>query len=291
MNPFHRIYVDYMIIGTSRITWELIPSFVEPAVMSFQLQVNRNADEPGAWVNVGSPVTNQLYALDTARRQFGRTLRINYRVVMTLPDGSQHTSDNAQVLGNLTKHQWLAAKAMVRRAPLKAKSLHSFEGWLLKRRLQSPYCTCVDPITKGVMNSNHALCGGTGRLQGYWNAAPLKIFDLSPEGEDTRTDKQLTRGTVNDATQIMGRCVGVPLAERRDVWVDAHSGRRYYVDGVNPENEINRVPILVGLKLALAPFSDAIYAVPLGLSDGIIAAERAGQIVTREQEVWRNQSI
>jgi len=291
MGPFHRISVDYMVVGTTRVSWDLVPSFVEPMVMKFQLQVNVNADEPDAWVNVGAPVINQLYALDTKQRQFGRGLRITYRVVMTLSDSTTHISDNAQVFGNLTKHQWLSAKAIVRRAPLKAKSMHSFEGWLLKRRLQSAYCGCIDPITKGVLNSNCAACAGTGRLQGYWNAAPLQVFDISPEGEDTRVDKQLSRGTVNDAAVVQGRCVGIPLPMRKDVWVDAHSGRRYYIEGVNPENEINRVPILVGLKLGLAPFSDAIYSVPIGLDDGTIAAQRSGQIVSDKQTVWRNQSI
>ena len=289
VKPFHRLSVDYMIIGTSRITWDLHPNFPEAPYMSFQLQANRNADEPNAWVNVGTPVVNQMWATDSTQRQFGKGLRINYRVILTMPDGSSYTSDNAEVLGNLTKHQWVLAKAIARRGPLKAKSLHSYEGWLLKRRLQSAYCTCVDPITKGIMNSNHALCGGTGRLQGYWNASLLKVFDITPEGEETKTDPQLSRGTVNDPpSQVQARCVGVPLPQRRDVWVDAHSGRRYYIEGVMPEHELNRVPILVGLKMKLAEFSDVIYTVSLGVDDGTMQRVREGKA---GPAVWRNQNI
>lgn len=284
-NPFHRVSVDYMLIGTSRITWELEPAFITAPLMKFQLQANRNADEPDAWVDVGRPVVNQLWACDTEQRQFGKSLRINYRVVLTMPDSTTYTSDCAAVLGNLTTHQWILAKAIARRGPLKAKSMHSFEGWLLKRRLQGAYCTCVDPITKGIMNSNHVLCGGTGRLQGYWNATVLKMFDITPTPEGTRTSLQ--SGTV-DPSQLQARCVGIPLPWRYDVWVDAHSDRRYYIEGVAPEHEINRVPILVGLKLHQAEFSDVIYNIPLGVSDAQREAVRRGQA---DPEVWRNQAI
>jgi hypothetical protein len=289
ITPFHRLYVDYMVIGTTRVTWELNPNFPTAPFMSFQLQANRNADEPNEWVNTGDPVVNQFFALDTTQRQFGKSLRINYRVVLTMPTGATYTSDNAEVLGNLTKHQWSIAKAIARRGPLKAKSMHSFEGWLLKRGIQGAYCTCVDPITHGIMNSNHTLCGGTGRLTGYWLAGMLKMFDLSPEGEETKHHAPLSRGTINDATNISGRCVGFPLPQRLDVWVDAHSGRRYYVLGVTPENELNRVPILVGLKLKLAEFSDVIYTVPLGtLTDEQIQRARSGKAGPK---VWRNQDV
>jgi hypothetical protein len=255
--------------------------------MSFQLQVNRNADEPNAWVNVSPPVVNQLFALDTTQRQFGKGLRINYRVVLTMPDGSTYTSDNATVLGNLTKHQWLLAKAISRRAPLKAKSLHSYEGWLLKRAVQGSYCTCVDPITHGIMDSNHVLCAGTGRLTGFWLAGQLKVFDISPEGEETRVDPKLQRGTVNALSQqVVARCVPIPMPTYKDAWVDAHSGRRYYILDVTPENELNRVPILASMKMRLAEFSDVIYTVPLGLSDGALATQR-----TSGPEVWQNQDI
>lgn len=282
--PFQRVHVDYMIIGTSRITWELEPSFPTSPFMKFQLEANRNADEPDAWVTVGEPVVNQLYAIDTEQRQFGKGLRINYRVTLTMPDSTTYTSDLARVTGNLTEHQWILARAIARRGPMMAKSMHSFEGWLLKRRIQGEYCDCVDPITKGIMNSNHKRCGGTGRVAGYWNAAVLKMFDLQPETENTRIRQT---GTLNDV-QIMGRCVGIPMPSRMDVWVDAHSGKRYYIDTVQPEHEINRVPILVGLKLQLAEFSDVLYDVPLGVSDEQIERVRKGEA---GPEVWRNQGV
>lgn len=290
IQPFHRVYVDYMVIGeSSRVSWELDPKFVQAPFMSFQLQANRNADEPDAWVNVGDPVINQLYAFDSEQRQFGQSLRINYRVILTMPDSTVYISDNARVLGNLTKHQWLIAKAIARRGPLKAKSMHSYEGWLMRRRIQGPYCDCVDPITKGIQNSNHPRCFGTGRVGGYWNAAQLKMFDMSPETENTRTDPRLMTGTKNiGSQQVTGRCVGIPLPQTRDIWIDAHSGRRYYVEEVVPEHEINRVPILVALKLAMAEFSDVVYQLPIGLDNATRDLQRAGK---DGPEVWKNQGV
>jgi hypothetical protein len=254
---FDRVYVDFAINGSPRITWEMRADFTDPQPHVFQLQVNRNWDETDGWSNVGTSVTNQYYALDDTQRQYGKALRIAYRVVVTTQLGS-YTSDEAQVMGKLSKRQWLQARAMIRRILLQPTGLEKLPGYLMKRKLHDTACTeCVDPLTGGIMNSDCSTCMGTGKVDGYWKATQNTMFNLGPEGNDTQRSE---RGTVNDVV-ISGSFVGIPPIHRRDVWVDANSDRRYVVNRVTTTAELNRVPIVTQAELRLAEFGDVVYSI------------------------------
>jgi len=255
-NPISRIYVDYALTGSARITWELREDFIDPTgSYYYTLQVNPNRSETDRWEDVGIEIFNQFYALDDTQRQHGKDLRVSYRVkVRTVWD--TYTSEPAQVLGNLSKRQWLQARAIMRRVILNPKGLENFPGYLMKRRLHSTVCTdCVDPITGGITNSDCDECKGTGRIGGYWTSTSNTMFDASPEPENT---KRSPMGTVNDSV-IMGRFLGIPELRRNDVWIDANSDRRYFVQSVLSRAEVNRVPVVVDAELRLAEFSDIVY--------------------------------
>lgn len=256
---FSRVYVDYSMQGSPRVTWEMREDFLDPLPWSFQLQASRDGGGD-TWTNVGAAVSNAFFALDDTQRQFAKTLRLGYRVVLTT-SVSTYTSPTAQVLGLLSKRQWLQARAIRRRAILEARTLDSLPGYLMKRKLYGTACTdCVNPMTGGIMNSDCDTCKGTGYTDGYWAAVQDTMFDLQPEGNDTkRTDS----GTVNDIV-ITGRFIAPPAVQRRDVWVDANSDRRYVVNSVRSLAEVNRVPIIVAAELRLAEFDDVIYSVDTG---------------------------
>jgi len=252
-----RIYVDYAMTGGARITWEVREDLLDPLPWDFQLQVNQ--DGGGTWSNVGSSVRNTYYALDDSQRQHAKSLRTAYRVVLTTP-WETYTSENAQVLGNLSKRQWLQARAIIRRQLLTPRGLDRLPGYLMKRKLYGTACTetgCVDPITGGILNSDCAVCHGTGKVDGYWKATENTMYDLTPEGNDT---KRSEKGTVNDVT-LAGSFVGVPMLHRNDVWIDANSDRRYVIGQVQTLAELGRVPIIVRAELRLAEFGDIIYTV------------------------------
>jgi len=256
---FKRIWVDYAVRGTARVTWEMRHDFRDALPHSFQLQANPNHEEPDGWTDVGVAADNTDFALDDTQRQFGKTLRIAYRVVCTTSEDT-YTSEPAQVLGLLSKRQWLMARAIIRRAQLRATGFESFQGYLFKRKLHGTRCVaCIDPVTHETTNSACDTCKGTGRTDGYWRAATNTMFDLTPEPEDTRRSE---RGTVNDAV-LGGSLIGIPMVARNDVWVDGNSDRRYFFHKVTPTAELNRVPLIVRAELRLAEFSDVIYSVDL----------------------------
>lgn len=254
---FDRLYVDYMLRGGTRVTWEVRPDFRDKTPWTFTLQVNPNISEPDEWVDVGIPVTNANYAIDDTQRQFGKSLRTGYRVKLETPDNTYY-SETAQVLGKLSKRQWLLARAILRRAELDSRGLENFPGYLLHRKRYGTACPdCLDPITGGIRNSDCETCNGTGRVTGYWRGALNTMLDVTPEPEKTeRSD----RGTVNDVI-IRGKFVGIPAMARNDVWIDANSDRRYYVHAVVPLAEINRVPLITQAELRLAQFDDVIYSI------------------------------
>jgi len=252
---FDRVWVDYALTGITRVSWELRWDFLKRPPFLFQLQANRNWDEPDDWEDVGLPVTDTYFALDDQQREYGKGQRVGYRVKMTV-DGEEYISKPAQVYGNLSKREWLLARAIIRRALLTPRQRYEFNGSLLKRKIHGEICTdCVDPITGGIMNSDCPECNGTGRIDGYWNARELIIYDLGPEGDDT---KRSQRGTVNEQITV-GQCVGIPPIMRNDVWVEDQGDRRYVVNRVVTKAEMGRVPLIVQAELRLVEYGDVLY--------------------------------
>jgi len=257
---FDRVYVDYALTGITRVSWELRWDFLKRPPFSFQLQVNRNWDEPNDWEDVGLPVTNTYYALDDQQREYGKGQRIGYRVKLTLDDATEYISPVAQAYGSLSKREWLLARAIIRRTLLTPRQRYEFGGWLLKRKIHDEFCTeCVDPITDGILNSDCEACKGTGRIDGYWAAREQVLYDMGPEGEDT---KRSQRGTVNDQITV-GHMIGVPPIMRNDVWVEEQGDRRYVVNAVKATAEMGRVPLIARVELRLVEYGDVLYDISL----------------------------
>jgi hypothetical protein len=253
---FDRVHVDYALSASARVTWEMRRDFVDPYPWVFQLQVSKDGGGD-TWTDVGTSITNTFYALDDSQRQYGKSLRATYRVQLTTPGGT-YTSNQAQVLGKLSKRQWLQARAIIRRALLRPRGLEDFPGYLMKRKIHGTACTeCVDPMTGGILDSDCATCNGTGVVSGYWKAAEDKMFDLQPEGEATQRSPQ---GTINTVS-IVGKFIGIPAINRNDLWIDANSDRRYLVAQVAPVAELNRVPLIVRAELRLVEFGDIVYSI------------------------------
>jgi len=245
-----------MIAGSARVTWEMRPDFLDPKPWDFTLQVSRDGGGD-TWTNIGTSVRNIYYAVDDTQRQYGKGLRLGYRVSLTTLWGT-YTSEIAQVLGKLSKRQFLQARGIIRRTLLRPRGLTDLPGYLMKRKLYGTACTdCIDPITRGVINTDCTTCKGTGKVDGYWRATESTMFDMSPESEDTQTSD---RGTINDV-RVMGSFIGFPMLHHNDVWIDANSDRRYIVARVEPVAELNRVPIIVKAELRLAEFSDVVYSI------------------------------
>ena len=273
-NVFSRVFIDYAVTGVTRISWHLRKGFRDIQPHTFQIQVNYNGGGADTeWCAVGSSFINaHSYncatipsggtADDDKQRVFGKKFDVVYRVKLTTPQGVYY-SKPANVLGNLKKHQWLALRAMQRRIKLKARSLVSHEGYLLKRKTHGAACgECLDPHTGGITDSNCTTCQGTGIVDGYWQAATDIMYDLSPESKHVQRDNSLNRGTISDIV-VRGSFIGVPGLSSRDVWVEKDSDKRYIVHSVKHLAEINQVPVHVAAELRLVEANDIVYNIPL----------------------------
>jgi len=275
--PFQRVWVDYMLRGTSRISWSYARHFLDrlPATWSYQLQVSEHGTLPpytrpddgsavevreDDWTDVGTALVNAPYLTDTVQRSFGKTASLGYRVKLTTPDGVYY-SMAANTLGALNKQDWLRAQEIARKELLLHKKATSTEGYLLRRKRNGAACTrCLDPRTGEVTLSKCTVCKGTRFVDGYFAAVPAVFCRVEPN--PTREKQNLQTGTEKqDTTQ--GRLLAVPGLESYDVWVDKDSDLRHYIHVVGPIAQIRSVPLVLNVELRQAPFSDVIYTIDL----------------------------
>ncbi len=256
-NVFSRIYVDHLIKGNSKVYWELNRNFHDPGVYSFQLQVGATgiagADD---WINVGSPVVNNFYAIDDTQRLFGKQLNTHYRLSLITGAGT-YISQPVDVFGKLNKRDWTLAREITRKEILRMNLYTATAGYLLVAKRAGTVCSSVDPLTNESNNSLCPICYGTGYVGGYYAPLSCVFFDLPPDQRLEVRDLQ-ARGMVDDRAKV-ARFIGYPLLHSRDVFVSRDSDERYYIGGIKNEADLRGVPIVVAPQVKLAPYSDIIY--------------------------------
>lgn len=265
---FSRLTADFLVRGSSRVSWSLYREFHDPAPYSFQLQVgSTGSPEADDWTNVGSPVVNSYFALDPARRGYGKRTRVWYRVTLTTPLGS-YLSRPVSTTGEHQKHDWLIAREILRANRLLMDRATAVSGWLLKRRWDGPAPNptdlaraVTDPLSGAVVNTRSTVNQGTAFYKGYFDPQPF-LVELDPAGDRVALDLQ--RGTTDEPAQAVGgRTVLVPHLGSEDVFVMDGSDRRYFIQQVGHAAEWRGVPLLGKVELRPAPANDPIYAIPM----------------------------
>jgi hypothetical protein len=149
-----------MISTATRVVWTLLPTFLDPGPLTFQLQTgttsNPNADD---WEDVGLPVVDQYFAFDDEQRVWGKTEWTHYRVVLTTALGVYY-SDPTGGLGILDRRSWRIAREKAR-TQLKAFKVGNVgqQGYLLKRRWTGIPCpVCTDYMTRASRNPDCPTC-------------------------------------------------------------------------------------------------------------------------------------
>lgn len=261
--PFLYVHVDHLVLGTTRVTWEMRPTFSARTPYEFQLQVgSTGVAEADDWKDVGPAVTNTYLASDGERRAVGRQLVWHYRVRLTDADGGVYYSQAASLLGNLGARESGVAKEIIRKWRLRAGQWAGVRGFLLKRKREGELCTrCLDPDTGEVTDSNCPVCKGARHVAGYFRAVAETYSDLGlPEIHEERTDgpEGWTLPTAVNAVFL-----GNPLLSTGDLWVNAESDERYYVEKIAVKARVRNVPVVSEAILRLLPFGDVAYQVPL----------------------------
>lgn len=262
--PFRRLGVDHMIVGSSRIWWQLEPSFHEPGPHVFQLQFGRTGNQNAHdWVNVGLPLEDAFYATDDAQRDFGKILTAHYRVALTTGT-STYVSLPTSCIGQLPEKDWLEAREIMRKERLR-HSIVSPEGVLLRRFRYGTRCTkCLDFLTEDITNSECPECNGTGFVIGYHPPVPCQCYDLSPLSiDESQNEEQGTVQEEGDGTLVKARVIGFPMLQKLDVWVNCSSDERWIIHRVTRGACVRNVPVVLDVEMRLAPFTHQVYKLSL----------------------------
>lgn len=261
--PFEMVTTDFMVRGTTRVTWTLRDNFAGKLPFTFQLQVgetgNPLADD---WRDVGPPVVNGHVALDPEERMLGKQLVVHYRVKLTDDDGVTYASQPATVLGRLGMRDWLQAREIIRQQRLRLRQFAGVEGLLLKRKRSGVPCTvCLDPDSNMILNSDCPVCKGTRFVAGYYRALPLQYCDMN---EQPRTERR-TGGPEGWSlpAAVTGLFIGTPVLSSGDLWVDAASDLRYYIETVATKGRVRGVPVLFEVVMSQLPPGNVAYTIPL----------------------------
>lgn len=261
-SPFDRVVVSRLIRGGTAVFWELVPSFNDPAPLTFTLQVgttaNQDADD---WADVGLPVVGQYFAVDGDQRLYGKDHWTYYRVKLETTLGTYY-SDPTNGMGTMNRHDWRLAREIVRKE-LVAHRGASQLGYLLKRRVTGQRCPkCLDHMTQEVRNPACPVCYGTGYRCGYYYPMACVWANMSPRTRRTELDGGQGRGTINDVV-VQARMTLTDLLNEDDVWVNKATDDRYYVHKIQHVAEWRGVPLVGQVELRPIPFSSIIYDIEI----------------------------
>jgi hypothetical protein len=261
--PFRRVSVDHMVRGTTRVWWQLEPTFNDAGPYTFQLQLGKTGLRDALdWEDVGPPVINGVLAYDPVWRASGYDLLTHYRVVLKTPT-STYVSQAANCYGELNERDWLIAREIVRKEELRHKFV-STPGYLIKPMRFGKLCRrCRDALTHEVSDSNCPVCNGTGFEVGYHPPLKLQCWDLSTQTIAEDIDTQL-KGTTRVDPYVTARVIGFPSLQRDDIWVNAASDERWVVRSIKISAAMRGVPIIYDVTMGLLPFTNAAYAVEVG---------------------------
>lgn len=259
VNPFYRVIVDYMVAGTARISWLLDEHFIARAPFIYQLQGSYAAGATTAddWFNIGQPKQNTFFLLDGERKLYGKTRLLAYRVELTDIDGNVYYSEPAEVLGKFTDHDFAIASEILRKETLRHSIFGSVPGFLLKARRYGEACSCIDPLTDEVTDSECELCYGTGIITGYFDPIRKAFVEIQPSNSREHRDMQVAGTEMKNITK--GRFIGSFPIVQGDVWIADGSDERYYIHTVTETATWKSVPLVVEAELRVAPATDKIY--------------------------------
>jgi hypothetical protein len=261
---FDRVVVSHLVRGMTRIMWELLDTFTDPAPLVFQLQVgttsNPDADD---WTDVGLPVENVYFAHDPEQRVWGKTNWTHYRVKLTTSQGTYYSLPTGG-MGVLDRRSWRLAREIVRQRLLGYRfGPGGQDGYLLKRRWTGADCpTCLDPMTREVRDPNCPDCYGTGKRCGYYYPMACVWAEVQPKYRRTELDGGQARGTIQDVV-LTAEMLGSHLLSEGDIWVSRQTDDRYYVHNVQHTAEMRGVPLVAQVQLRPVPFTSVVYTIQI----------------------------
>jgi hypothetical protein len=263
---FHRLRVDHLVRGQTRLSWEMAPWFCDPGPWEFLPQVADTAVATGDWADLLDDWVPEIFTvLVGPTLGGGRNPTTHFRVQIRTPR-SLLTSAPQGINGVLSSRDWVRARIMVQKERMRFRKAGVARGWLLKRKRRGevpdpgdPRVAVTDYLTGGIVKSKDERTVGTEFLGGFYAPVPYEV-DLEPAGLYEQRDDQ--RGMVDDDSLVWsGRIIHDPPVAHWDAFVAAGSDLRFYVHRLKHLAQIGTVPLVSRAELRLAPFDDVIYSV------------------------------
>ena len=266
MEAFSQLDVFVKTLGGTTVMWRLAPEFVKtnPGPYAFTVLVSRSG--VGDWTEVGTAV-DVYFMVDVAQQIFARGPWPSYKVEAVSANGRVWHSRIVQGLGNLSSHDQPIAADILRKERLLLVSKAGRCGWLYKRRHWGTPCSSnVNQDTGEVIPSdeNTDTCYGTGFAGGYFDPVEYPLMPSKrSSSESRRLGIDLTRGNVDEGNALTyWRGIGCPWLDTDDVWVDAQTDKRYFVQRVYHLNWRGQALIFDPVELRMAAADDVIYRLP-----------------------------
>jgi len=260
---FDRVTVDFASPNFARVAWSYHRNFIDPEPYQTQLQFGyTGTPDADDWTDVGSPATNVFVTTDTVRRAFQvKEWDLHYRVKLVTPSDTYY-SDAQQAHGILTKSDWLKAREIVRQQRLLHNKYTGWEGFLLKRKRRGTPPAAkpvqnrtIDPLTGDIVSTKRTEAAGTAFVDGYFTPVPISL-ELTPEAHNTeRQDADRNRDMVVQGARVSA----FPMIATEDVFVHAHSDRRYIIRPVRAVAQHRGVPLVLELELRQVEATDPVY--------------------------------
>lgn len=256
---FARVQVRFSPVGGSIIRWCVrnTESLVKP--FTFTVQFSNAPDLQGDhWEDVATVIDDTLI-IDPESRIFSSVdILAYYRVVLLDGAGTEIISEAVQAIGEASRHDFLIARAIVRREFLRLSKFAGVRGLLHKRKVFGDECTqCLDQDTGAIIDPECPDCFATGIIGGYHKAIEFFI-ELGLKGRRITTDVNF--GQVENIT-LQCRCLGCPELNEGDLWIREDTGERYFIREVRDAAHLV-VPVVVVANLRKVPFDDPAYKVP-----------------------------
>jgi len=262
--PFNRVFVDYLTLGCTRVSWDMTSNFRAPEPWTFQLQEAESDVATANWHNIGAPVVNTFLAIDPSQEYCGKEETAFYRIQLTTGDGQVFYSDPEPAEGILDYKNWHFAQEIIRKENLRLRQLGvGQEGYLLKaKRSGTPCPECTDPRTGEVTDSNCTTCYGQRWEGGFYDAIPAYFGDFPPPSSYLNRELEQGEGMVN--TQItQGVFTALPFVTMNDVFVAKTSDIRSQIHSTKVMTHLRGVPLIVMVELRRIPTDWVIYQFPI----------------------------
>lgn len=248
------------------VQWDLEEA-IDPGTYKFFVEKSGSVEGPFEPLHA-LPLLNEYTYLDVA---VGNTLltkdtsHLFYRVRVISPVGKELFSKPTDLLRNLEQRQFYIAREIMRKETLRFRKKVGVLLFVFKRRHFGDACTCIDPVTDDVLDSECTSCYGTRFVGGYY--PPVEMWgEVTSYIKDKKIDPQGFGMIENYGTAI--RLIAAPLLRRGDLIVERENRRAWNVMDVQ-NAELRTIPVvqLIGGRL-ISP-SDIEHRIPIDEHDSV----------------------